>query len=457
MRFPKVLMIGCGGVGKALLEFNLICKFVPHTFLRYLDIIDPGDIGLDIYPYFDRYDIHHYKFPLTKTNIKSKLKSLLPGKQLVIDVSIGVNAIEVMKMCLEYNVMYVNTSLENWDIHNPSQLHTQQKKLYPRTLYSQYQKLIKTIPSGSKIPTMVFDHGMNPGMISQLAKTALEDAYKYTHGRSCGSSKKSLVKASQKLKLKSIHISEVDTQKSNLKLEKNTFYNTWSPLGFIAEGLDPVQVGYRPGGWIEKNLGKGFIPPTGSKNVRFYPLRGMDIETNSLIITPQQKEMIYKGMMIPHGEANTLSLYLSEKSSRPDVYYVYLPSYPGRFSIQNMKQSDYSMPKHIHKVLTLPEITEGYDSIGAYLMFEENERNKSWGWWTGTILSTDDVRRYGSKYAGPTEVQVCISLLACIKWMLKNRRRGLVAPEELPHKTIVEWCKPYLGKFVSKRVKSIHA
>jgi homospermidine synthase len=228
-------------------------------------------------------------------------------------------------------------------------------------------------------------------------------------------------------------------------------------MGFVAEALDPVQVGFNPGGWFSKRYGTGFTPPSGLRNIRYYPFRGMERSTESLVITPSGKEEEYYGYLIPHGEANTLSSYLTSSSkttkyTRPDVYYVYCPSFPARESIQYMRDHDYAIPRTLHPVLTLPQLKSGYESIGAYLMFS----SPKFAWWTGTVLSISQVKKLGLKYAGPTEVQVAISLMACVRWMLKNKNQGVLSPEELPHSTIIEWCRPYLGNLVSRRVRNIH-
>jgi homospermidine synthase len=297
-------------------------------------------------------------------------------------------------------------------------------------------------------PTMVFDHGMNPGMISHLAKLAIHDCFLYKFHKKISFTKKSLSNASMKLNLQTIHVSEFDTQKLSIKFDKNTFYNTWSGYGMIAEGIDPIQIGHsKTKSKIDKILGPGYTTP-GIKNIRYYPIRGIEKTVDTIIITDNLHEKVIKGYLIPHGEANTLSKYLSTKEYTPNVYYVYHPSEPTMKSIENLKKRDYIAQPHVHSVLEQSELEKnGYDSIGAHLILKEG-----YGWWTGTILSIDDVRNFGMKYAGPTETQVAISYLACIRWMLYHSQKGLCSPEDLPSLELIKWCKPYLGKFVSRRV-----
>ena len=454
MSEPSILMIGCGGLGKCLLELNLICNFIPPKYknrnMRHITIIEPQKLEKKKYSFFRKYKIHHIKQSLNKTNIKSILSKHIPGKVIVLDVSIGVNAIDVMKVCHKYNVMYVNTSLENWDVEEPEKLNRDQDLLYPRTLHCQYTKLMKIKKFRERnSPTMVFDHGMNPGLISHLAKKAIQDCFNYKFHKKLSFTKKSLAEGAVKIKLETIHVAEYDTQTLSIKFNKNTFYNTWSGHGMIAEGIDPIQIGHsKTKSKIDTLLGKGYVPKIGVKNIRYYPFRGVEKKVNTIIITEELKEKIIKGYLIPHGEANTLSRYLSTKTFTPNVYYVYHPSEPTMRSLENLEKRNYIAQPHIHNVLEQSELGEhGYDSIGAHLILKEN-----YGWWTGTILSLDNVRDLGMRYAGPTETQVAISYLACVKWMLEHSKKGLCSPEDLPSLQILKWCKPYLGKFISKRI-----
>jgi homospermidine synthase len=244
----------------------------------------------------------------------------------------------------------------------------------------------------------------------------------------------------------------LDTQKlkPSIKFQNHTFYNTWSGLGMIAESLDPIQLGHP-----NKNTSidsiikkKGFQ----KQNIRFYPVRGMDRTENTIIITPHNKELKTKGFLIPHGEANTLSLYLSSKNYIPSVYYVYHPSYHTLKSLENLKKRNYVHQPIIHPVLEQKDLMRnGYDSIGAHLIFDDIP----FGWWTGTVLTLEDVRKLGIKYAGPTETQVAISYLACIEWMLFHPSSGICFPEDLPSLSILKRCKPYLGKFVNRKISKI--
>ncbi len=422
-------MIGCGGLGKALLELLVLKN---NNSLEYIDLIDPKSFK---YPIAKHFNIKHHKYKLTKDNIDIIFTPLLKNKDIVIDVSVNVDGIMLMERCKKYNVMYINTSLENWD---------DEYDLYKRTLHYRYMEVVDKFPS-KKGPTFICDHGFNPGMISHLARKALADYCEYK-GQKRPTNREEFASAAKKNKLRTLHISEMDTQIANIKLRPDTFYNTWSAIGFIEEGIDPIQFGYgtHENEFTEKLMIKD--------NIAYGESRGGDITFKSVVITPDEKELIYSGWAIPHGEANTLSSYFSTKDYRPSVYYVYCPSEPGLISLKRVgKTIDITDIDSIKEhVLSLPEIKSGYDSIGAHLFFENDDR-----WWTGSIMTLEETKRLGLKYSGPTEVQVAISLLSAIMWMSENRDSGLLFPEDLPYQRIIDDCKPYLGKLYSGKINSI--
>jgi hypothetical protein len=48
----------------------------------------------------------------------------------------------------------------------------------------------------------------------------------------------------QRLGVKGVHIAERDTQRAREPKPMNQFWNTWSVEGFIAEGLQPAELGW---------------------------------------------------------------------------------------------------------------------------------------------------------------------------------------------------------------------
>lgn len=426
-----IVMIGCGGLASAALE---LLTLRGNDLFKSIDLIEPK--ALD-YPILKHFNLKHHRVAITKKNVDKVFTPLLKGKDLVVDVSVNIDCMAIMERCKTHGVMYINTSLENWD---------DETELYKRTLHYRTKQAYDLFPD-KDAPTFLCDHGFNPGMISSLAKLAIDNYHAYLHasGKAKTKGKRKVLetqadfsKAAKSMGLRTIHISELDTQKASIELKPDTFYNTWSAVGLVEEGRDPIQMGC---GTHEKKFPFEAVKVD---NMCFSEVEGLDFLMKSVAINPDLEEEAYVGYAIPHGEANSISKYLSTKDYRPSAYYVYHPSYPAIHSVNTVKTA-----KKEH-VFSLPEIAEGFDSIGAHLFFENGDR-----WWTGSILTLDKVKQLGLKYSGPTEVQVAISLLSAINWMKDNRSRGLLFPEALPYRDIVNYCYPYLGLFYSDKIESI--
>ena len=78
------------------------------------------------------------------------------------------------------------------------------------------------------------------------------------------------------------------------------------------------------------------------------------------------------------------------------------------------------------------EITGGSDILGALLMGHAYN-----AWWTGSDLTIEESRRL-VPHQNATTVQVAISAVAAVLWMIANPRRGVCLPDHLPHEFILE-------------------
>lgn len=476
----KLVLIGCGGLGLCALELLPICRFLPAAIVRDIVIIEPRTLPAH-YDFLQSYrSITQLRVGLTRENIGRILPAVLRGRTLVLDASVGVDGNQVMCHADRSGCLYINTSMEYWGLPHPEDLAPAGPELYARTLHSQYRIAVRAFrragqPRGV---TKVFDHGANPGLISHLAKRGLADMAAHAQGRAPPARLPTTARAykgyARELRVHTIHVAELDTQevRPNFR-EGDAFYNTWSAPGFVAEALDPVQLGFSEANrdWLPESLREVILhpPPRAGRtpdskirpprsennnygNTRYAEVRGYDATCQTKVFAPTgSAPLTTTGFIIPHGESNTLSAYLSSGDYAPNVYYVYHPSAPALRSLARLRRAA-AARKGIREMPVLDQLSldvaaGGYDSIGAYIQTADGR-----GWWCGTVLSIGDVRRLGVKFAGPTECQVAISYLAAARWALRNRRRGLCNPEHLDTDQILGWCRPYLGRFVSQPV-----
>ena len=364
----KLVLIGCGGLGLCALELLPICRFLPASIVRDVVIIEPRALPAH-YDFFRSYrSITQLRVGLAPENIGRVLPAVLRGRALVLDASVGVDGNQVMGHADRCGCLYINTSMEYWGLPHPEDLAPAGPELYARTLHSQYRKAVRAFrragqPRGA---TKVFDHGANPGLISHLAKRGLADMAAHARGRAPPARLPTAARAYQgyvrELGVHTIHVAELDTQEVRPDFrEEDAFYNTWSAPGLVAEALDPVQLGFSEANrrWLPESL-RGVAlhpPPRGGRtpdakirrpwsennnygNTRYAEVRGYDATCETRVFAPAgAAPLATTGFIIPHGESNTLSAYLSSGGGGPNVYYVYRPSAPALRSLARLRRA----------------------------------------------------------------------------------------------------------------------
>jgi len=153
------------------------------------------------------------------------------------------------------------------------------------------------------------------------------------------------------------------------------------------------------------------------------------------------------GMVVRHGEAFTISDRLtvwedSKAVFRPTVHYAYCPADVAIASLNELRGYNYKLQEN-QRILN-DEITSGSDILGALLMGHSYN-----SWWIGSDLSIEESRRL-VPHQNATTMQVAVSVVAAVLWMIENPAKGVCVPDDLPHGYVLKIAKPYLGKWISK-------
>jgi homospermidine synthase len=244
----------------------------------------------------------------------------------------------------------------------------------------------------------------------------------------------------QRIGVKVIHVSERDTQISNQPKQVNEFVNTWSVEGFREEGTTTAEMGW---GTHEKTLPDLAIQHLeGPKNQICLARMGMNTWVSTFV--PHYE---IRGMVVRHGEAFTLSKYLTVEENkkavyRPTVHYAYCPSDAAIASLNELRGNNYQLQKK-NRIMN-DDIIHGEDILGALIMGHPYQ-----SWWIGSILSIHEARAL-VPHQNATTVQVAISVVAAMLWMIANPNEGYMNPEHLPHEFILQVAKPYLGTYISQ-------
>jgi homospermidine synthase len=239
---------------------------------------------------------------------------------------------------------------------------------------------------------------------------------------------------------KVIHISERDTQISERPKEVGEFVNTWSVAGFHEEGVAPAEMGW---GTHERRLpANAHVHDYGPCHQICLAQMGMNTYVRSWV--PLGGEII--GMVVRHGEAFTICDHLTvwedgERGRaplyRPTVHYAYLPTDAAIASLHELKMHGYELQPR-QRIMN-DEITGGLDELGVLLLGHDLN-----GWWTGSQLDIHEARRL-VPHQNATTLQVAASVLGALAWMVRNPRRGLHVPDDLPHRDVLAAANPYLG------------
>lgn len=445
MRFKnKILMIGYGSVARCTLPILLKHIDIPHQNITVIDFIDKKK---ELQPWIKK-GVKYFQERITPINITQLLSKHVSSGGLVIDLAWNIECLDMLSWCHENKVLYINTSVEEWDpyvnIHRKSPF---QKSLYYKQM--QIRDMVSRWDNGST--TALLDHGANPGLISHFTKKGIMDiALKMIKDKNVTkdyakkiehlAQEKDFAGLAHALGVKVIHISERDTQITNRPKEVGEFVGTWSIEGLREEGISPAEMGW---GTHEKEISlMTNMPPYGPKNQIFLSQMGM----NSWVRTWVPHEEIV-GMVIRHAEAFSISDHLTIWKKRlpvyrPTVHYAYMPCNETIASLHELRCRNYELQER-QRIMS-NEIIAGEDILGALIM---GHRYNSW--WTGSILGIAESRRL-VPHQNATTMQVAIGVVSGIMWMIENPNKSVCIPDNLPHEHILNIAKPYLGKFVSE-------
>lgn len=439
----RVLVLGAGSVSRCLLPLLLRHFDMDFTKLTVMDFEDLRHLIPDTLNAGASYVQHR----LSPDDLAETLSQHVGPGDLLIDLAWNIDACEIIQWCHDNHVLYINTSVELWDPYAD----IENKPPTERTLYVRHMALRKMVKKWREPgATAVVEHGANPGLVSHWAKVALEDITRailddeYLASRRRAALEHALEAADYaRLAMltgtKVIHISERDTQIASQPKRVNEFVNTWSIAGFHEEGIAPAEMGW---GTHERRL-----PPLAQKH-GYGPgnqicLSQMGINTLVRSWVPGGEIL---GMVVRHGEAFTLSDYLTVWEDdvpvyRPTVHYAYLPCDAAIASLHELKMNAYEL-QYDQRILG-DEIVDGKDELGVLLLGHDLN-----GWWVGSQLDIHEARRLVPGQ-NATTLQVAASVLGALDWMIRNPRQGFKVPDELPHREVLAVANPYLGPCLS--------
>lgn len=438
----KIVITGFGVVARAALPMLLKHVRVP---LQNITVIDFADREEALRPWTAK-GLRFVRERVTPLSLGRLLSAHVGRGGLIIDLAWSIDFFDILEWAHHNEVLYVNASLESWDA--VAEMH---RSALEKSLYARYERLLPIAARWAETTTAVIDHGSNPGLVSHFVKRGLldigakvlqENRMSRARQRRIGRmlEDESFPGLARELGVKVIHCSEWDTQRSATPKRPDEFVGTWSIEGMWEESISPSELGW---GTHEKRLpAYSTVPKSGPANQIVLPQMGLNTWVRSWV--PNQEIV---GMVVTHGESFGLSHALTVRRNgrvvyRPTVHYAYMPCNDGIVSLHELRCRNYEL--HPRQRILADEIVEGTDLVGALIM---GHRFQSW--WTGSILSIEAARKK-VPHVNATAVQVAAGVLAAVLWTLKNPRRGVCFPEDLPHDEMLRIARPYLGRLVSQ-------
>src|SRR5271154_7037454 len=232
--FPgRILIVGFGSIGQGVLP--LLLRHIGISPDR-ITIVTAADRGRKE---AEEFGIKFVKETLTRENHRRILTPLLGRGDFLLNVSVEVSSIALIKLCWERGAMYLDTCIEPW----PGGYTDPTLPAARRTNYALREEALALRPGNTRAPTAVITHGANPGLVSHFTKQALlniaadtqVDAGNPTTRGEWGD-------LAHRLGIKVMHIAERDTQTTDVPKEVGEFVNTWSIDGFVGEGSQPTEM-----------------------------------------------------------------------------------------------------------------------------------------------------------------------------------------------------------------------
>lgn len=425
----KVVIIGFGSIGQGVLPLIL-----RHTGVdrKRISIITADELGRDV----ARKEGVSFKIqPLTRRNYQKVLSPLLAAGDFLVNLSVDVSSIELIKFCQARGVLYIDTCIEPWlgGYTDPSLTISQ------RSNYGLRETALALKKESVGKTTAVVAHGANPGIVSHFVKQALLNiAKKVGHKAAKPKNREEWASLMRDLGVRVVHIAEYDSQKANVPKQIGRFENTWSVNGFHSEGVcQPSELGW---GTHEKHWPEGAQRHDFGCDAAIY----LDRPGAKVLVrtwTPEHGRFL--GRVVTHNEAVSIADYFSVKDKRkavfrPTVHYAYRSCDNSILSIEECFGNN-SVLQSEQRIL-MDEIVSGMDELGVLLM-----GHKKGAYWYGSQLTIEETRKL-APYQNATGLQVTAGVLGGMIWAMEHPREGVVEADELDHERIMEIITPYMGR-----------
>ena len=427
----RVLMLGFGNIGQAMLPFLLGRLGITPERIAILTACERGAEQAAAA------GISRTLLPITRENMAQTLDERLAPGDLLLNLAVNVSSVDVSQYCMSIGAHYLDTSVEPWagGYVDPRLPYIERCNFGLRRLLT---AAIQRHPAPA--PTALIGCGANPGLVSLVVKRALLSllASRADLARPEPTHQGEWADLAQALSVKVVHITERDTQATTAPLRANELANTWSIGSLLGEAYLPSELAF---GTHEPLLPADAHYHDGPACGSIYLERpGALNRTRSWL--PQEGQ--FGGYIISHPETLSIADYLTSVDGdarvvhRPTVLFAYRPCDSAMLALLDIAGRDFRAGDLTTRVI-VEEVSRGEDQLGVLLMGQPGR-----AFWFGSQLRATDAQRL-APHNNATSLQVCAGVLAGIVWLLEHPAQGLCEPEAIDVHQGLEVAAPYLG------------
>lgn len=362
----KIILFGNGAISKT---FQAIHEFKKEILVIDHDSRSKPDIVCDI-------------------NNKEEIKNFIDENDILVDLTNDQNTFLTADWCYKNNINYINA-----DIGSVNNLSSKEK-------YDIFLEKKKELKEGK---TIFYSMGMNPGMVSSYFKKAINDF---------------------NIDIKNIsevHVSEIDTQISDIMPDEKTIIGTWCIQGIFEDGMDESSL-YAKKYW-----------------------------ENKLSLHKNARRNIYWTKNPWYGKFNTMlsgnheEIYEIGMAYDIPVCFSYKPPVQFNEAIKNLNNiKDYK--RH---VMTIEDTISGDNVVGIYILTKDNKE-----FFVGSKLTINEAkklikRNVNNLILNATSVLTAAGVIAGVDYLIENPTKGYIMPLDCDQDFLIKKAMPFLGHFHS--------
>ena len=458
----KIVQFGFGAVGKSF--FEKVSKEIKFEESKYY-VITRDKFEFEAFVNMGGLVSNFILADVNRENFKEVFGKYLNEGDLLIDFADTVGTKDFVMWCAQNNIMYLNTGEADWSDNWYSIFEENLKKNKLKIEYKNNTNICKY--------PIVLQHGNNPGLVSHFVKAGLEyiieKQYKKNKKLKEFLRNNQFNEIARELKLRMIHVNDVDLQKIAEEFNSEKLYSTWCIDSFFFEMLSESTIDIGTHEKIDYEQNCNLVDYENG----FLELKQLAIEKQCKTMYPNGR---FNGFLVPHEETITIAKGLEVKEEgkvvyRPSVMFIYSPCDKAKDYFEKSKVGIYKKETSVNtngvfnanivrgytypkkaEIVYSEKINEGTEYVGVLLIGENFDPV-----WVGNRIEKNFLykNKKDSYWQTPTITPVAMSALSAVCWMLKNQNRGEVLfPDDIEdYKEIIKKAEKYISKTIYKTIE----